>query len=526
MNTTEQRTLFAFDCGATNWRLYRSQYEITGKKVRLVGEPCPSPLTSFIDRRLPAVILLSPDGTQLESYGENAQAQVDNETNRLRIRDYFKPCIGVHLEANPQPHQLRFTNMEALKYTRMMLDAVLAQLLREKWRTGSFDERLVFSFAYPVHWQTDHNSKVFDEFSSTVKGCFPEVVQENIRFVTEPEAAILSLQRQGHLRNLPPGQITLIFDVGGSTTDLVAGEVDPSTGELIFIGRYGEPFGGGHYDVAIGNSISDELLIPASAIANDPSALLSIRNVANRLKESLSRQLLFDPNTRHIPQRTITLVMRDGEIYRGVFKLDQDRFKAITKNLSRMFSDLIETGMETMQLEEEDIGQVVLVGGGAQLFSIFRALEERFQGISLVLADNPDESVVLGTSLEYEAEAAKKRPTMLFIPGAEQFLRKPPPPDNKKFSLESDEGDNLPLVRGDNSVGRSPENKIHVASEKISRFHAKIVITADSVTLVDLESTNGTFVNDIKLEKNQAVDLHPDDEIRFGNMSFHFRVSK
>jgi hypothetical protein len=114
MTMAEQRTLFAFDCGATNWRLYRSLYALLGNDVRLVRDPSPSPLTSFADRRLPAVLLLTPDGTRLESYRENAQSQVEDEANRLRIRDYFKPCIGAHLETHPQPHQLRFTHKQAL----------------------------------------------------------------------------------------------------------------------------------------------------------------------------------------------------------------------------------------------------------------------------------------------------------------------------------------------------------------------------------------------------------------------------
>ncbi len=103
MNNTEQRTLFAFDCGATNWRLYRSQYQVLGTKVRLLGEPSPSPLTSFVDRRLPAVLQLSTDGHSLACYGESAQAQIDNETSRLCIRDFFKPCIGAHLEEIQSP---------------------------------------------------------------------------------------------------------------------------------------------------------------------------------------------------------------------------------------------------------------------------------------------------------------------------------------------------------------------------------------------------------------------------------------
>jgi len=227
MNTTEQRTLFAFDCGATNWRLYRSQYEILGYKAQLIGEPAPSPLTSFYDRRLPAVLQLSADGSSLESYGEMAQSQVDNEKHRQFIRDYFKPCIGAHLEINPQPHQLKYTHMQSLEFTRLMLEAVLAQLLREKWRSGSFDERLLFTFAFPVHWQTAHEGVIFDDFSAMVRGCFPQEMHENIRFVSEPEGAILSLQRQGHLQTPSPGKTTLIFDMGGSTTDLVAGDVVP-----------------------------------------------------------------------------------------------------------------------------------------------------------------------------------------------------------------------------------------------------------------------------------------------------------
>lgn len=531
MATTEQRTLFAFDCGATNWRLYRSQYEMVGHKASLVGEPSPSPLTSFIDRRLPAVLLLTPDGNDLESYGEMAQSQVDDEANRLRIRDYFKPCIGAHLDRDPEPHQLRYTHKQALGFTHLMLDAVLAQLLREKWRTGSFDERVMFSFAYPVHWQTSHEGVIFDDFSKVVKDCLPEEVHENIRFVSEPEGAILSLKRQGHLKHLVSGKSTLIVDVGGSTTDLVAGEVDPGSGELIFMGRYGEAFGGGHYDTVIANSIADELLIPASAIAEDPSSLLSLRNVAKRLKESLSRQLLFDKDTSRVPQRTVTLVMRDGEIFRGIVKLDKDKFRELTGNLSSIFENLIECGLKEIGLEENDIGQLVLVGGGAQLFSVIQHLEKRFPGKDLILADNPDESVVVGTSLEYGAASEKSRPSLLFMGDIEALVKETQPEEEIEqdtepaYFLESELGITYNLVEGENRVGRSAGNEIHIPAEKISRHHARIVLTDDSLEVIDLGSTNGTFVNDTRLDKNQNTPLNPGDEVRFGDHSFHLKQS-
>ena len=528
MTNTEQRTLFAFDCGATNWRLYRTQYEVVGNRVRLIGEPSPSPLTSFVDRRLPAVLQLSPDGNRLESYGEIAQSLIDNENSRLHIRDYFKPCIGAHLEENPQPHQLKYTHKQALEFTRLMLEAVLAQLLREKWRRGSFDERLIFTFAYPVHWQTAHDGVIFEDFSAMVRGCFPPEVQENIRFVSEPEGAILSLQRQGHLQTLSPGKTTLIIDVGGSTTDLVAGEVDSSTGELLFIGRYGEAFGGGHYDVALARSISDELLIPASAMAEDPSALLSLRTVARRLKESLSRQLLFDRDTIQVPQRTVTLVMRDGEIYRSVVKMDKERFLTLTKSLSREFDHLIENGLVSIGLREDDIGQVVLVGGGGQLFSVYRALEKRFAGKDLVLADNPDESVVLGSSLEYGAAKAKARPSLLFMPAAAPEPEEPVSgveEEAKEVLLEASNGDVVILLPGENKLGRAIDNHIQIVSEKISRNHAKLVVSEEVIGVIDLGSTNGTFVNETRLERNELFVLKPGDEVRFGDKRFHLKQS-
>lgn len=523
MTTADQRTLFAFDCGATNWRLYRSQYEVFGSQASLIGEPTSSPLTSFLDRRLPAVLLLSPDGTRLESYGENAQSQVEDEANRLRIRDYFKPCIGNHLAADPQPHQLRFTHKQALEFTRLMLEAVLAQLLKEKWRTGSFDERLMFTFAYPVHWQTDHEGVIFEGFSTMVRGCFPEAIQENLRFVSEPEGAILSLQRQGHLRLQSPGKTTLIIDVGGSTTDLVAGEVHPSTGELLFIGRYGEAFGGGHYDAEVAKSIVDELLIPASAIADDPGALLSLRNVARRLKESLSRQLLFDQDTVQVPQRTITLVMRDGQIFRGVVRLDQARFQELTGALSEKFETLIETGLHSIGLQQEDIGQVVLVGGGAQLFAIYHMLERRFAGVDLVLADNPDECVVLGTSLEYGAESSKSRPSLVFMPDFDLATLQPLEVKGTSYKLESTDGEAFDLIAGENCVGRAITNEVHIVGEKVSRVHAKLAVSEGTVEVADLGSTNGTFVNGARLEVGQVMVLQPGDEIRFGNLRFHLK---
>ena len=62
MADLEQKTLFALDCGATNWRLYRLEYKKDGNSISLMGDPQLSPLTSFNERKLPAAICLNPEG--------------------------------------------------------------------------------------------------------------------------------------------------------------------------------------------------------------------------------------------------------------------------------------------------------------------------------------------------------------------------------------------------------------------------------------------------------------------------------
>ncbi|MGB3398734.1 MAG: FHA domain-containing protein, partial [Candidatus Deferrimicrobiaceae bacterium] len=182
-----------------------------------------------------------------------------------------------------------------------------------------------------------------------------------------------------------------------------------------------------------------------------------------------------------------------------------------------------EQGLNAIGLQDADLGQVFLVGGGAQLFSVYQSLEKRFADKDLVLADNPDESVVVGVSLEYGASSSKSRPSLLFMPDFELLTKEPTTSEAVGFRLESPADISFGLKSGENGVGRAPTNEIHIVGEKISRFHARLVVTDGKVEILDLGSTNGTFVNDARLEKDQAVTLEAGDEIRFGDMVFHLK---
>ena len=74
-------------------------------------------------------------------------------------------------------------------------------------------------------------------------------------------------------------------------------------------------------------------------------------------------------------------------------------------------------------------------------------------------------------------------------------------------------------VRDGMILGRRLEVQVHIEDVKSSREHAKIVAHGDSFVLLDLESTNGTFVNGSRTGRTR---LNHGDIIRIGRTEIVF----
>jgi pSer/pThr/pTyr-binding forkhead associated (FHA) protein len=66
------------------------------------------------------------------------------------------------------------------------------------------------------------------------------------------------------------------------------------------------------------------------------------------------------------------------------------------------------------------------------------------------------------------------------------------------------QGQQFPLGEEDATMGRDATNTVVIASDQASRKHARIFVSGGVHVLVDLESTNGTFLNS-KLVKEQTL---------------------
>ena len=67
------------------------------------------------------------------------------------------------------------------------------------------------------------------------------------------------------------------------------------------------------------------------------------------------------------------------------------------------------------------------------------------------------------------------------------------------------------------TIGRDSDNDVMVDNKLASRHHAVIQKIKDQYFIKDDGSTNGTFVNDIRIPKEKYIKLKPGDKITVGN---------
>lgn len=73
------------------------------------------------------------------------------------------------------------------------------------------------------------------------------------------------------------------------------------------------------------------------------------------------------------------------------------------------------------------------------------------------------------------------------------------------------------------TIGRTPSNDVRIPEPGVSSSHARILYTDGSLTLIDLSSTNGTFVNGSRIQGPQMV--QPGDEVYVCSYKLAFELN-
>lgn len=86
-----------------------------------------------------------------------------------------------------------------------------------------------------------------------------------------------------------------------------------------------------------------------------------------------------------------------------------------------------------------------------------------------------------------------------------------------RIVIPSDDGTPREVeIDGELSIGRHPSNAIVVSEASVSSHHASLSPADGGVLVRDLDSTNGTYVNGVRLVESAVV--HPGDELRLANL--------
>lgn len=122
----------------------------------------------------------------------------------------------------------------------------------------------------------------------------------------------------------------------------------------------------------------------------------------------------------------------------------------------------------------------------------------------------------LVTALFEEKKAAQSlEATQMLLPEEAAALTKTAYLENSKTKTV------FALTEPTVSLGRNKNNSIVIKDPSVSRYHAKILKKDDSYTIFDLNSTNGTFVNQQLVREAR---LSNNDTITLGQTTFVFKV--
>jgi pSer/pThr/pTyr-binding forkhead associated (FHA) protein len=74
------------------------------------------------------------------------------------------------------------------------------------------------------------------------------------------------------------------------------------------------------------------------------------------------------------------------------------------------------------------------------------------------------------------------------------------------------------------TIGRAPDNDIVLDDDTVSRCHAMLLMQPEGMLLVDLDSTNGTFVNGVLALPDEPVHLTDGDVVTMGSVMLRYQA--
>lgn len=161
-----------------------------------------------------------------------------------------------------------------------------------------------------------------------------------------------------------------------------------------------------------------------------------------------------------------------------------------------------------------------------------REMQESFDGCLPEAASMSLEHVI---SRDMDLEMIEQKPTSYPLPdqravradndyGNTVFYDGSRMQEYKLYAVDRMNKRHIELKQFPCTVGKMAGCVDHVLSDaSVSRIHARFDREGETILLTDMNSTNGTYKNGLRMQPQETVEIEPGDEVRFGSLNYCYR---
>ena len=209
-----------------------------------------------------------------------------------------------------------------------------------------------------------------------------------LRIINEPTASALAYGLESKSE-----ENVLVYDLGGGTFDVTTLEISDGTFEVL--STDGNAFlGGDDFDNKIVDFLNSEFKNSHGIeLKNDKMALQRLKDSAENAKKELSSATETEINLPFI-------TMTEAGPQHLVVKLTRAKFEGMISTLIDETIDHIKVAMDESDLDNNEIKEIIMVGGSTRVPAAQEAVSKYFGGKDLNKGVNPDEVVAAGAAIQ------------------------------------------------------------------------------------------------------------------------------
>ncbi|MCK9490848.1 MAG: molecular chaperone DnaK [Sulfurimonas sp.] len=209
-----------------------------------------------------------------------------------------------------------------------------------------------------------------------------------LRIINEPTASALAYGLESKAE-----ENVLVYDLGGGTFDVTVLEISDGTFEVL--STDGNAFlGGDDFDNKIVDFLNSEFKNSHGIdLKNDKMALQRLKDAAENAKKELSSSTETEINLPFI-------TMTDAGPQHLVIKLTRAKFEGMISTLIEETIQHIRVAMKEAKLDNNEIKEIIMVGGSTRVPAAAEAVSKFFGGKTLNKSVNPDEVVAAGAAIQ------------------------------------------------------------------------------------------------------------------------------